>query len=162
MYQARDVHKGVFETLLHARNQIDSAIDLFGWHTKPETSTLDNDNLLPCAERMIREREYRKQHFPTMPFGEPVWDLLLDLFVWHVRCRQISITSACIATKVPPTTALRYIAMLEAAGDLKRVASSVDARRYYISLSEPVLAAMRNYLSQAILSEQVILRETAR
>jgi hypothetical protein len=109
MDRAGDVKKGVFETLLHARNRIDSAIDLFGWQTEPATSPLNTDTLLRHAERMIQERENRSQHFPTMPLGEPVWDLLLDLFVSHVRCRQISITSACIATNAPPTTALRYI-----------------------------------------------------
>jgi hypothetical protein len=49
-------------------------------------------------------------------FGEPAWDILLDLFIAHCRGDDLQVSSVCIEASVPSTTILRWIARLESEG----------------------------------------------
>ncbi|WP_367186159.1 MarR family transcriptional regulator [Novosphingobium sp.] len=56
-------------------------------------------------------------------------------------------TSLCIAADVPPTTALRWIALLESEGLIERHPDPNDRRRTYIRLNDKMTAAMTRLLS---------------
>ncbi len=89
------------------------------------------------ARRHIAERRIRDRIFSDGTlFGEPQWEILLDLFVAYAEGRQISVTSACLASGVPVTTALRHLAALEKAGLIARTTNSEDGRSSYVWLSE--------------------------
>jgi len=79
-------------------------------------------------------------------FGEPAWDLLLDLFIAREANRQVSVSSACIAADVPATTALRWLAILEQRGLVERRADAIDGRRIHIRLSDSAAAMMERWL----------------
>lgn len=81
-------------------------------------------------------------------FGEPAWDILLDLFIAAKERRRISVTSACIGAAVPPTTALRWIAILESQQLLVREADPGDARRIYVTLTGLGYEKMLEYFSR--------------
>lgn len=137
------------DVLMIARDQIKSVLDaLSSGNLSEQICILDDAALLETAERMIQERKSRNTAFPDMPFGEPAWDILLDLFVAHIRGRSISVSSVCLAANVPPTTALRQTAYLESNGTLERRASATDARVFYLSLSPSTPESMRKYLRQ--------------
>ncbi|GAA0328886.1 hypothetical protein GCM10009087_43880 [Sphingomonas oligophenolica] len=74
-------------------------------------------------------------------FGEPAWDILLDLLVADADGRRISITSASGAANVPPTTALRMIAILEERGLIERSDDPCDRRRSWVTLTDRGRAA---------------------
>ncbi len=59
--------------------------------------------------RIIRQRQLRARFFDGELFADPAWDMLLDLTAARVEARRVSVTSLCIASGVPPTTALRWI-----------------------------------------------------
>jgi hypothetical protein len=109
-------------------------------------SSADDECLRQVAKEMIRERKRRQHFFPNAQFAEPVWDILLDLFLWRLSGRQISVTSTCIASGVPPTTALRYISQLTQDGLLVRLADPKDERRIYLQLSDETTNSMKEYL----------------
>lgn len=69
-------------------------------------------------------------------FGEPAWDMLLDLFVARVEGVRLSVKAVCIASQVPPTTALRWITVLENEGLVDKSQDSADGRRLWIELSD--------------------------
>ncbi|MFM2372738.1 MAG: hypothetical protein RIS85_2460 [Pseudomonadota bacterium] len=69
-------------------------------------------------------------------FGEPGWDILLDLFIADRRRTEIQVSSVCLDAGVPSTTILRWIARLEAEGLIYRVADNADARRRYVRLTD--------------------------
>ena len=96
---------------------------------------------------MIHARRSRDRFFPADLFGEPAWDMLLDLAVAAVEQRDVAVSSLCIAAAVPTTTALRWIRALCDAGLFERRDDPRDARRAFISLSEGALAAMAGYLA---------------
>jgi hypothetical protein len=81
-------------------------------------------------------------------FGEPAWDILLDLFIAAKERRRISVTSACIGAAVPPTTALRWIAILENQKLLVREADPGDARRVYVTLTALGYEKMLEYFAR--------------
>lgn len=79
-------------------------------------------------------------------FGEPAWDILLDLFIAHKSSMELQVSSVCLEAGVPSTTILRWIARLEREGLLYRQADSGDLRRRYVRLTEDGLTMMRNIL----------------
>jgi DNA-binding MarR family transcriptional regulator len=100
------------------------------------------------ARTLLRERRMREADFPRELVGEPVWDILLDLLAAHEEGKCISITSACIASGVPSTTALRYITAMEQAGLVTRAACLTDRRTSYLKLTPSAHLKMTALLSR--------------
>jgi DNA-binding MarR family transcriptional regulator len=99
-----------------------------------------------AACQLIHERRLRDQYFDPALFGEPAWDMLLDLYAARERGKRISVSSLCIAAAVPPTTALRWITLLESAGMIVRLNDLNDRRRVFVTLSNETSRAVRGYL----------------
>lgn len=87
-------------------------------------------------ERILEIRRTRRGFFDSRLFADPAWDMILDLTVARAKHCQISVTSLCIASGVPPTTALRWINILVSEGIFERTNDDRDKRRAYISLSD--------------------------
>lgn len=113
------------------------------------------------ARQTYEDRRRRTKIFQSEElFGEPAWDILLDLFIAAKERRRVSVTSACIGSAVPSTTALRWISILERQGLLSREADPGDARRVYVRLSHRGYSAMLEYFSSSSRSV-VLLDESA-
>jgi DNA-binding MarR family transcriptional regulator len=67
--------------------------------------------------------------------ADPVWDMLLDLYVSEHRERDIAISSLASIANVPPTTALRSIRAMRELGLVSRHGDPGDGRRVYIKLT---------------------------
>jgi DNA-binding MarR family transcriptional regulator len=80
-------------------------------------------------------------------FGEPVWDLVLDLFIAQAEGRRTCVSSACIGAAVPSTTALRWIKELESRGILQRESDPADARRTFLALAPRFFETMAELLA---------------
>ena len=98
--------------------------------------------------RIIRQRQLRAKFFDGELFADPAWDMLLDLTAARVEHTRVSVTSLCIASGVPPTTALRWIGQMTAAGLLERVEDETDRRRVFITLTDPAAEAMARYFAE--------------
>ena len=98
------------------------------------------------ARRILRGRRIRETLFPPGLFADPAWDMLLDLFVASAEDRRIYVSSLCIASSVPPTTALRWIDNLENAGLVTRQRDPEDGRRVFVYL----LPGARDQISAAL------------
>jgi len=99
------------------------------------------------ARQVYRNRRRREQVFGDASlFGEPAWDIMLDLYVAAAQDKRIAVTSACIGSAVPATTALRWIKILEDRGLIEREVDEVDARRTFVRLSPRGCDLMEEYL----------------
>lgn len=98
--------------------------------------------------RIIRQRQLRARFFDGGLFADPAWDMLLDLAAARAEHKRVSVTSLCIASGVPPTTALRWIGQLTAAGLVQRAEDDTDRRRAFIILTEPAADAMARYFAE--------------
>jgi DNA-binding MarR family transcriptional regulator len=100
------------------------------------------------AERILSLRRKREQVFGAALFGEPGWDLLLDIYATVSRGRKVSITGACEGAGVPMTTALRWLHALESHGLLVRTPDANDGRRVWLSLTPSAVTQLEEVLSQ--------------
>jgi DNA-binding MarR family transcriptional regulator len=82
-------------------------------------------------------------------FGDPAWDILLDLYVARVRGKPISISSACIAAGTSSTTGLRWLRRLERSGAIVRKPDPADARRSFLELQPTTFLRLTAWLMRA-------------
>lgn len=98
----------------------------------------------PIIRAMIRERQIRNTFFGAQLFGEPAWDIMLDLFAARLEGKQISVSSACMAAGVSQSTAMRWVTRLTNCGLLLRKADPEDGRRTNVELSDEAIALLTN------------------
>ncbi len=99
------------------------------------------------VRRIIEQRQKRARFFDGELFADPAWDMLLDLTAARAEHVRVSVTSLCIASGVPPTTALRWIGQMVEAGLFVRVEDESDRRRAFIALSDHAADAMARYFA---------------
>lgn len=106
-------------------------------------------NLLSLARGIYDSRRLRARVFSAaLLFGEPAWDILLDLFIAELEGKSLSVTAACLGAAVPTSTGLRWLAILEDQGLVRRENDPRDARRVFLHLTEDGFERMTSYLLQ--------------
>jgi len=111
--------------------------------------TLDDESLADLARSLYRMRRRRDTWFAGSLFGDPTWDILLDLFSNTVLGRKVSVTSACRACIKPVSTGLRWLQALEREGLIRRTRDEDDQRVMIVTMTDAGMAAMRQCLSEA-------------
>lgn len=72
----------------------------------------------------------------TAVMGDPVWEMLLDLFIAKRTGKKVSVSSLCVASNAPAATALRYITLMVEKTAFVRTSDPKDGRRAWIALSD--------------------------
>lgn len=107
--------------------------------------------LLKAAKQAYSLRRFRSNLFKGDDlFGEPAWDILLDLYIADLQGTKLSITDACIGSAVPNTTALRWIAILQQSGLATRQGDPRDGRRAYLQLTDQGAHLMQAYFERVL------------
>jgi len=88
-----------------------------------------------ATKAYLKVRRARESLFPCELFGEAAWDILLDLYVNDAQGKSVSISDACIASGVAPTTGLRWINKLLEAGLIIRSDDPHDRRKSYLKFA---------------------------
>ena len=108
----------------------------------------DRGELSPAIiHEILVARRARSRFFSEGLFADPAWDILLDLLKSRLSHCRVSVSSVCVASNVPPTTALRWIRLLENEGLVRRRADPFDGRRFYIELTEQANASLTQYFA---------------
>lgn len=100
------------------------------------------------VRRILRQRQLRARFFEGDLFADPAWDMLLDLTAARAEHLRVSVTSLCIASAVPPTTALRWITQMTEMGLMERLNDETDRRRAFIALTDKAADAMARYFAE--------------
>jgi DNA-binding MarR family transcriptional regulator len=100
---------------------------------------------LGLVDATIRIRRARAAHFPPEWFSDPAWDILLFLFISHLQEVKVTVGDVGHGTGNRPTTAIRWLDIIESAGLLDRRRSTRDSRRVYVFLNERGVNLMRKY-----------------
>ncbi|MCY1669741.1 MarR family transcriptional regulator [Novosphingobium sp. SL115] len=100
------------------------------------------------VRKIVRQRQKRARFFEGELFADPAWDMLLDLTAARAEHKRVSVTSLCIASGVPPTTALRWIGQMSDAGLFCRAEDETDRRRAFITLSDKAADGMAQYFAE--------------
>jgi hypothetical protein len=110
-----------------------------------------------AVEQILSARDLRLKHFGDDLFADPAWDMILDLTVARLRRRRISVTSLCTASRVPATTALRWIGDMVERGLFERNEDDQDRRRAFIALSDAGAARVAAYFDEIEGKSSVVL-----
>lgn len=134
---------------LPSENSADQAIE-----TTPTFQKPDKDERQRVFVEMARQTYARRRSRDAIfgnpeLFGEPAWDILLDLFIAHFEGKSVSVSSACIGSASPPTTGLRWLGVLSEQELIQREHDPQDQRRVLVRLSSKGVAAMERYFSGA-------------
>lgn len=104
-------------------------------------------DLLYLALNLKNSREQRSYFFATEMFGEAGWDMLLALYIARGRGYRLKISDACFESRVPASTALRWLDFLERSDLVERQESPLDRRTVLLDLSTKAVGRMNDYLS---------------
>jgi DNA-binding MarR family transcriptional regulator len=118
--------------------------------------SLDVANTIAALRRIIRERRVRERFFKEVRFGEPAWDIILDLTLAWFEGKSVAVSSLCIASGVPMSTAMRWINDMIEAGLINRWIDPVDGRRNLMQISPATRDAMLRYLVALNVSESSV------
>jgi CheY-like chemotaxis protein len=105
------------------------------------------EEMLGLVRAIVRSRQKRSDFLDSELFADPAWDILLDLTSAKLEGKVVPVSSACAASNVPMTTALRYIRHLVDAGLVKRWKDKTDARRFLLELEDETMEAMMRYIA---------------
>jgi DNA-binding MarR family transcriptional regulator len=101
-------------------------------------------------EAELKLRRAREKYFPDGYFNGSLWDILLELdhaerFGWRYSVSDVGIDS-----KIPLTTALRYLLTLECDGMIVRTLDPQDRRRTHVTLTAKARAAIEQSFNETI------------
>lgn len=112
------------------------------WIGKAANPTFERVQLV---RRLLRARAERGNHLSARLFSEPAWDMLLELYLAFLVQRRLSVTDVCGGSRVPPTTALRWIDALKAEDLIVRQRDPFDGRRIFVELTPKGSGALQQY-----------------
>ena len=118
-----------------------------------EEPSLDVASTVGVLRRIIRERRVRERYFKEVRFGEPAWDIILDLTLAWFENKTVAVSSLCIASGVPMSTAMRWINDMIEAEIIDRWTDPVDGRRTLVRITPATRDAMLRYLAALNVSE---------
>ncbi|QIK95816.1 winged helix DNA-binding protein [Sphingomonas sp. HDW15A] len=98
---------------------------------------------------MQATRDERSKFFEPHLFGEAGWDMLLAAYIAHGRGYRLKVSDACYESRVPVTTALRWLDHIERAGLVERRKNTVDRRSLLVSITPKGVTKMNDYLQAA-------------
>lgn len=99
------------------------------------------------AKQMLKSRRQRRDIFGVDIFGEPAWEIILDMFIAQEEGRTVSLSSLSIAADVPASTAFRWINKLRNIGILIFKEDVEDQRRTLVELSPDYIKKAREFLT---------------
>jgi DNA repair protein RadC len=119
-------------------------------HRDPGVVPSSEEARLAAAKWLYWSRGLRSQTLTCSLFGEPAWDLLLDLYIREKSGSRSSVTSACIGSRAPHTTALRHISALCRTKWISRVPDDADKRRYWLALTPNAVAKLDRHFDHLV------------
>lgn len=109
---------------------------------------LGKAELLAEAKREFRASLLRETHFEDLPFHEPGWEILLDLYIAHVEGRRLHVTAIGLDGKIPVATLLRWLLLLQKSGLVSREPDPRDKRRVWVTLTEAGIQRVERCLTE--------------
>lgn len=113
---------------------------------------LDDEELARLCQAVYRSRRARPRYMAAAGdlFADPIWDMMLDLYIASQRGQLTTVTNACVAADVPQTTGLRYIEKLTSRGLAVRYSHLKDKRMLGLELTPEGKGAMEDMLRELV------------
>ncbi|TCM15364.1 response regulator receiver domain-containing protein [Novosphingobium sp. PhB165] len=115
--------------------------------------------LAAYIREILRKESKRREIGGGELFGDPAWEMLLDLLLAKIEGRLVAVSSACIASGAPMSTALRLVRRLVAEGVLFRLPDEHDRRRHFLAINPKLEQPMIGYLSEQLRARKAIANQ---
>ena len=109
-----------------------------------------NASALNLIDLLLLVRRERERLLQKDIYGDPAWEISLELMKMRMANKPIPVSSACTASNAPLTTSLRWIRNMEKLGLLRRWDDPKDKRRDLIEMSEDYGVEMSELLESVI------------
>lgn len=106
--------------------------------------------LTDYIRELLRKEMKRREIGGGELFGDPAWEMLLDLLLAKIEGRRVSVSSACIASGAPMSTALRLVRRLVGESVLCRLPDEHDRRRHFLVINPKFEGPLLEYLSEQL------------
>lgn len=133
----------------------DQSIEVFD----EEAASIKNEDAIAVLRSLIQSRRLRDRFFREARFGEPAWDILLDLALAWFEKKSVSASSVCIASGVPMSTAMRWINEMVEVKLIERWIDPGDGRRNLVQIAPTTRAAMLRYIAALKQAEAIAIVE---
>lgn len=141
-------HDKVFYQIQLLQGKLQELTEAMAESEKERLQDQTSEERRQLLRAILRFRVGRERIFGGDLFGEPAWDMLLELYEAELRGKEESVTSLCIGARVPATTALRWLRTLEVRGWVERRPDQRDRRRSFIHLADKARDALEAMFSE--------------
>jgi hypothetical protein len=124
---------------------ITRAIVPISGETSDETHLTDPRHREKQILEIIQARAARPAFLNVDIFHDPAWDMLLALFAANLGGRSMTVGSLCLASRIPESTAKRYIKYLGGQGLLLQEGEEDYEERGNVQLSKKGIGGMESY-----------------
>lgn len=103
---------------------------------------------------VVRRKDRRALLGSRGILGDPAWDILIELYISDIAGAQLYASVVGAEAGIPQSTALRWIAVLEKDGLVRRRDDVFDRRRQWVGLTPSARKILDRYFSRALAREQ--------
>jgi len=149
MYQQRDRATAEEKIEFSQRDRDDAVrlLTLILGRARAERA-IERSETLPIARAILEDRRRRCRLFNPGMFGEPGWELLLNLYVNDQEGPRLTIGKLIQSAGTAQSTSLRWLDYLEDQGLISREQHPTDARTAFVALTDKARESLTSYLSQ--------------
>jgi FixJ family two-component response regulator len=109
------------------------------------------EDITPTLVRKHIKSEARRRELAGGElFGDPSWSMLLDLLLARMEGTMLSVSSACIGSGAPMSTAMRLVRRFVDAGIVHKIPDEKDRRRDFLVLDDEMKELMLEYLAESM------------
>jgi DNA-binding MarR family transcriptional regulator len=152
MFQDRDRPSAQQHTIELSEKDVDDVVRLLTLivgKARTERAIREFESV-PIARAILEDRKRRAQIFSPGMFGEPAWELLLNLYVMDKHGPRLTIGRLIQLAGAAPSTSLRWLEYLVVQGLISREQHPTDARTAFVELTDKARDALGTYLSQTL------------
>ena len=103
--------------------------------------------IIEPVRKLIQARRRRSQYLSSELFGEPAWDILLELLYAELMQVRITMTRLCRRTGIPQGTAVRWLRSMTDRGLVLRHGDPFDSRRVFLELAPSASEALHQFFA---------------
>lgn len=150
--QSRKAREDLVNRLSHLSGDLQRLATIITSDRSPDSKgKLRPEDITPALVRKHIKSEARRRELGGGElFGDSAWSMLLDLLLARMEGGMLSVSSACIGSGAPMSTAMRLVRRFVDAGIVHKVPDEKDRRRDFLILDDAMKDLMLEYLADSM------------
>lgn len=150
--QSRKAREDLVDRLSHLSGDLQRLASLITLDRPSDgKGKLRPEEITPALVRKHIKSEARRRELGGGDlFGDSAWSMLLDLLLARMEGTMLSVSSACIGSGAPMSTAMRLVRRFVQEGIVQRIPDEKDKRRDFLVLDDEMKQLMLEYLAESM------------